>query len=253
MSPLTFALSLVVFRTVSGIFDQDPELSPHLFQGDIVQMPNMLRNGINTEIYLWPNRTVLYVIDEEQFGPLHREEIEKGIDFIQNISCIKFQPARAEERNTALHIVSTLKGCSIIHVGFRSSMNVINLEAYDIGKGCFRMGSILHELLHALGFEHQHVAHNRDEYVQIEWDNIKNAYKINFFNNDKTSKYTSFGEQYDYDSVMHYVPNAFTKNGKPTIVPLKDGGFQMGQRITMSEIDIRKLNKMYKCPGYEWT
>jgi hypothetical protein len=39
------------------------------------------------------------------------------------------------------------------------------------------------------------------------------------FNKYDASYITSFGVPYDYDSVMHYGPFAFSWNGLPTIVP----------------------------------
>jgi Astacin (Peptidase family M12A) len=49
----------------------------------------------------------------------------------------------------------------------------------SVHEGCSR-GNIIHELLHALGFEHMHITYDRDEYVDINWDNIKENFHLNF-------------------------------------------------------------------------
>lgn len=56
------------------------------------------------------------------------------------------------------------------------------------------------------------------------------------------------GEPYDYGSIMHYGAKSFTRNGRSTIVALKTGANQMGQRKGFSANDIRQINKLYKCP-----
>jgi hypothetical protein len=52
---------------------------------------------------------------------------------------------------------------------------------------------------------------------------------------------------YDYGSIMHYGPYAFSKNGLRTIKALKTGGDKMGQRDGFSSLDLQKLNKLYQC------
>lgn len=62
-------------------------------------------------------------------------------------------------------------------------------------------------------------AHDRDEYVQIKWENIQEGTENNF-NKYSAAQVSHFEEKYDYSSVMHYSAKAFSKNGEPTIVPL---------------------------------
>ena len=74
--------------------------------------------------------------------------------------------------------------------------------------------------------------------------------------NHNFKKYTRgqadyYGEGYDFDSVMHYGNWAFSINNKKTIVVNSDQDRLTGQRDGFSQTDVKQLNKVYKCRGYE--
>ena len=76
--------------------------------------------------------------------------------------------------------------------------------------------TIQHEFLHALGAFHVQSRPDRDNYVEIKWDNIKESQKHNF---KKHSSALTYGLSYDPLSIMHYEYYAFAINKKkPTIV-----------------------------------
>ena len=68
---------------------------------------------------------------------------------------------------------------------------------------------------------------------------------------------TAFGEGYDYDSIMHYSSKAFSKDpfgNDPalTILPKNSAvnATSLGRKVNLSETDIIKIKKLYKCPPY---
>ena len=78
--------------------------------------------------------------------------------------------------------------------------------------------TIVHEFIHALGVYHMHQRSDRDKYVKINWENIKESDKFNF---DKLNDAVFFDVPYDAKSMMHYQTIGHTsKNGKPTIESL---------------------------------
>ncbi|XP_062547810.1 seminal metalloprotease 1-like [Armigeres subalbatus] len=256
---LCFALSVCVGTILS--LDDDNELETdnveeddENFEGDLILTPEQksitdgrARNAMLAVKYKWPNGTVPYRINVDHFGPTQIEYIRKAMDTIESVSCVKFVEAKPNATKY-VRIVSEKSGCSS-HLGYRGKLQRLNLQSHFPGQGCFRLGTIMHELLHTLGFVHQQSASDRNDYVTISWDNIKPKHKHNFKKYDYYSV-TDFDVKYDYDSILHYTPMAFSSNGMPTITP-KDPNARIGQRERLSEGDILKLNRMYKCKGYK--
>ncbi|KAM7352139.1 seminal metalloprotease 1-like [Cochliomyia hominivorax] len=224
---------------LEDIEEEDPELIGGDFEGDIL-LDNS-RNGLRNENRRWPGGIVYYKIGDEYD---HKNYILEAMNDIESASCVRFKPA-TEDTIGYIDITSSKKGCSSF-VGYFNRAQNVNLEISELGKGCFRKGTIQHELLHALGFEHQHSAPDRDNFIKIVWENIKKD-KHNQFRKRSEQTVTDFGVDYDFGSVMHYGPRAFTKNNKKTIIPLGDENIEIGQRRRVSDRDIKKLNLMYKC------
>lgn len=73
--------------------------------------------------------------------------------------------------------------------------------------------AVIHEMMHAAGFYHEHTRPDRDEYVEIIWDNIQDGMESQFEKGDERSQDTK-DIPYDYGSVMHYGGNVSLKMPK---------------------------------------
>ncbi len=75
------------------------------------------------------------------------------------------------------------------------------------------------------------------------------GYESNFAKLEEGVSIDHLGTDYDYGSVMHYPGTAFAVNEDiPTIVT-RDPSAQdeIGQRVTMSEADIERIQVLYSC------
>ncbi|XP_037927660.1 seminal metalloprotease 1-like [Teleopsis dalmanni] len=201
------------------------------------------RNGHSDMRYRWPNKTVYYNISTK-FLPIEISQIRRAMRHIEIHTCIRFEAA-APNMEAFVLISHSLMGCNS-EVGYQGRVQHIRLMRSLAGVSCFRFGSIVHELLHTLGFYHQQSTPDRDQYVRINYENILHGSEHNF------QKYaegfvSDFGISYDYASIMHYGPYAFSWNGRPTIERLHSKSTAIGQRFGLSAKDIQKIKKMYSC------
>lgn len=151
-----------------------------------------------------------------------------------------------EYKDRIVEVTKDLGGCWAFwgmgtHFGFlRRKIN--------LGEGCWHRRTVLHEIGHAFGLIHEHQRPDRDVYIDINTDNVDSGFlglqvKVNF---DKQAAKLSV--PYDFLSVMHYNQFAFSKNGKPTIVPkeaYKKFTDDMGNLDTLSEGDIKSMQAVY--------
>ncbi|XP_076031215.1 low choriolytic enzyme-like [Oratosquilla oratoria] len=109
----------------------------------------------------------------------------------------------------------------------------------NLGKGCRSHGKAAHELMHSLGFIHEHNRPDRDEHVTIMWDNLtrRGPFKMR-------QTYVTPELPYDYKSIMHYGRRMFSKGKTLAIVPRREIEGRLGN-TRLSELDVERINLFY--------
>lgn len=111
---------------------------------------------------------------------------------------------------------------------------------------------IAHEVGHTLGYWHEQSRPDRDNYVEIEWENIPEEDEPNFELHAEAGDYG----WYDFDSVMHYSQCAFSdcsncmgdlENCRTITVlpPNESWQFQIGQCTHLSYLDATTMSFLY--------
>ncbi|XP_075153814.1 zinc metalloproteinase nas-7-like [Haematobia irritans] len=238
-------LSVVFVTTWSAPLDysNDKEYGTRLADSLLVDdmIISLTRNGAINPSLKWPNGIVYYKISSV-YDSNFVVNIMTAMNTLESVSCIRFVEAN-ETTIAYVNIISEVAGCNA-GVGHSGRTQRLNLDIN--APKCGKVVTIMHEPLHALGFYHQHMSYDRDNYVTIHWENITPGKKFCFQKLDKLTV-TSYGYPYDYDSIMHYGKMAFSVNNLPTITP-HDSSATISKRVALSPIDIGKLNAMYNCP-----
>ncbi|CAH1787045.1 unnamed protein product [Owenia fusiformis] len=208
------------------------------------------RNAIGYDA-TWPKGIVPYKISKEYTKEEKNYIIACLDDLTMRLSsprknndkmkpCIRFKKYK-EKRDRDYLDIKPGGGCSAF-VGRLGKNQTVTLKA----KGClYQMGTVQHEIIHSLGFYHEHSRPDREEYIKIIWENIKTGFSSNFDVKRSARKLV----RYDYESVMHYKQNAFSKDPRylrtiQPIQPKKD----VGQRNGISKLDTAEIQILYDCP-----
>ncbi|XP_069034042.1 low choriolytic enzyme-like [Embiotoca jacksoni] len=223
--------------------ERTPDLDePALIGGDIALSSEADRNAdpCTARNCLWQKWT-----DGKVYIPYHitnhyssREVsiITRGLESFSAVSCIRFRPYQNGDHEWLS--IESRSGCYSF-VGRQGGGQTVSLAR----QGCLYHGTVQHELLHALGFNHEQTRSDRDNHIAVYWDNIIDDMEYNFYKIDTLNQ----GTPYDYNSVMQYERYAFSKNNRPTMVPIPNSSVSFGQATQMSKNDIDRLNRLYKC------
>uniref|UniRef100_A0A0N5A331 Metalloendopeptidase n=1 Tax=Parastrongyloides trichosuri TaxID=131310 RepID=A0A0N5A331_PARTI len=219
------------------------------FHGDIrgkaawtnSQKNGIRRNGVISIIKKWPNGRIPYIISS-QYTVNERAVLAKAIQEYHTRTCIRFVPKTSADSDYLY--IGKIDGCfsDVGRAGGRQELSLDN--------GCLQYDTAIHELMHSVGFYHEHERWDRDNYINILWNNIDREAYDQFGKVDLTES-SYYGQPYDYRSIMHYDSMAFSKNGFETLVAKTAGMTSiMGSALDFSSRDLYKINKMYRCTEF---
>jgi choriolysin H len=158
---------------------------------------------------------------------------------IESKTCVRFVPRTTQA--DYINIINS-SGCWSYLGRIRGAQD-LSLQK----NGCVYKRTVMHELIHALGYHHMQTHTARDDYVTVNFENISPSYASNFVKRNPRY-WGNFGTPYDLLSVMHYRRKAFSINGLDTIVP-RDISFidKIGRLPDLSAGDIERIKNMYQC------
>ncbi|XP_077569118.1 hatching enzyme 1.2-like [Stigmatopora nigra] len=209
-----------------------------LTHGDIA--PNLQRNAVPcTNIGCkWPKygkNVIVPVRLSSHFTNAERLLIIDALLSFHQKTCIQFV-WHTKQRDYVHFVLGP--GCTS-PLGRQSGEQYISLGR----NGCMRKGVVQHEILHTLGFHHEQVRFDRDDYVHIFFENIEPGMETNFYKVNTNN----LGTPYDFDSIMHYGNFGFSKNGLPTIISKMYPVHPLGTSLKMTDNDIKRVNALYEC------
>lgn len=184
----------------------------------------------------WPGGLMPYVI-ASSLPAANKTRVENAIKHWEDNTSMRFVKRTSSNASQYPNYVNfrAATGCWS-QVGMSGGKQDIGLAA-----GC-GFGASVHEIGHAWGLWHEQSREDRDSNVRINWQNITSGKEHNF--NQHISDGDDVGA-YDFGSIMHYGGTAFSKNGRPTIVPLTSGQ-SLGQRSGLSAGDIAAVHSIYQ-------
>ncbi|MFE2916131.1 M12 family metallopeptidase [Kitasatospora indigofera] len=181
----------------------------------------------------WPGGVVPYRVGADAKSLV--KALRGAMREIEGNSCVRF--VRAEQQQNWIQFVRG-EGC-YSYVGM-----VGGRQNFSLGEGCDWHGTVLHELMHALGFFHEHMRGDRDQYLVLHLENVDPSLAAQF-GKVGTENEDTLGP-FDYDSIMIYGSKSFSRNGRPTMTR-PDGGLLVDPyaRTGLSRGDVGKLNRRY--------
>ena len=220
---------------LSSVSDSDLDLDE--------EYPNPLHIGKKFKkagITLWPNAEVFYVVDSDVSYSI-QQYINKAVEGFSEKTPVLWT-IRTNQSYYVKFTASSSGSSSYVGCQFKAGQKIeiwINAQ----------YGTIIHEMCHALGMEHEHCREDRDNYVKCFQITYKNGdilrtapVDINY-----VRSHTPPLGNYDTSSVMHYPEDDSDDLTEGPKLQVRDPNFRhtAGQREDFSTMNLEKIDTLY--------
>ncbi len=164
---------------------------------------------------LWSAGVVPYALDAS-LSAVQQSAVQTAMEYLEAVCGVDFVPRTVEPNFILVRQYAAMGSAGQCPVGMVGGVQELAVGPFFTGSTVF-----MHELLHGLGFQHEHQRSDRDSFITVNWGNV-------------ASICGSTGDQpctgnfpiipggtlhgtYDFLSVMHYRRNTFANPGTDTI------------------------------------
>jgi hypothetical protein len=187
------------------------------------QKSRVRRASRNLRAALWPNRTIHYSLQHASAAT--RLAFLAAVADIEAVSALRF--VERVDQTAYIDVHTDPKHCRSV-VGRSGGAQRLSLAPW-----CEDKGAALHEILHALGFGHEHQRPDRDAHIRVSGDSASGPLAISARVDTRTP--------YDLHSIMHYRLHA--------LQPRAPGATLPRQLTALSDGDIQAINTLYPVAG----
>ncbi|XP_052085166.1 blastula protease 10-like [Mytilus californianus] len=211
---------------------------------------NFKRNFETGSSRLWENGIVPYTLVGNLSNSEEKAIIEKAIEELAKKTCIQLVPKGSVKTQDIGH-KSFLEfvpktSCSSWVGRHKSGKQELTLQ----NPGCLHHSIVLHEILHAIGMEHEQSRSDRDKHIKIFKKNIESDGHDQF-----VKEHTSDTRPYDAESIMQYNLYSFGKKTGGTVSKTmelveKKLEFLADLEAGLDFYDVADITDAYQCAAH---
>ncbi len=192
----------------------------------------------NEEVRIWPNAEIPFAFDAK-LSPELRTKVIQALDVFSKKTSVQFLEYDGLQKDFI--VFSPSESLCASYVGRVGGAQPILL------KPSCEVSEIQHEIMHVLGFIHEHQREIRDSHLLVFEQNIIPEKLINFevLPTPFQNIYRNISLDIDYESLMIYPSKAFVKSTELYSIKIKDKEEEIKNNRFLSDGDIENINNLY--------
>ena len=194
----------------------------------------------------WDGNTVPYKLDPS-VNEYIKKNIKSAIRHIENNSAVRFVDITSgnQSTNSWVRFITFNNGCYATPGMPASGEAIVNLDANQ--PGCQTVRTIIHELMHSLGFFHEQQRPDRDSFISFHPENICGGECTPPGNpwEKLSSSVVDTTYEYDFNSITHYERSQFSVSGSTFVIESIVPGKKVDPGHRLSNIDKQALDQFY--------
>jgi hypothetical protein len=184
---------------------------------------------------LWPSNQIAYSIKP---GLPNEAAILEALEYFNKNTNVRFTPLTDQVDSIVFVAGDDLCASYLGRIG--------GAQPIFVSPKC-GAHEVMHEIMHALGFVHEHSRVDRDKHLEVMWRNIDSKFWLQFWmvSDEEVHDYVGSVFNFDSESIMLYEPTAFALAPGTVTLRSRTGQELRPSHQTLSRTDRERIQYLY--------